>query len=84
MTEQDLIDNGFKRIMVPHEESNNGFDYHFYSKEITRGLTLISTDSTCVEDDKWSIVSWDLADLLIETVEDLKLLETAIKKVTNV
>lgn len=84
MTEQDLIDNGFKRIMVPHEESDNGFDYHFYSKEITRGLTLISTDSTYVEDDKWSIVSWDFKDLLIETVEDLQLLETAIKKVTNV
>ena len=84
MTEKDLIDNGFEFVNFPDSQSNNGFDYYFYIKTIVEGLTLISTDSILVENDNWTVTSWDIIAINISNVEYLKLLETAIKKVTNV
>jgi hypothetical protein len=40
MTEQDLIDLGFTKITVTDEESNNGYDYYYYSLNLMEGLEL--------------------------------------------
>jgi len=40
MTEQDLIDLGFNKIIVTDEESNNGYDIYYYSLDLILFLFL--------------------------------------------
>lgn len=35
MTEQDLINLDFKKVIVKDEESDNGYDYHYFRKYIS-------------------------------------------------
>ena len=41
MTEQEVIDLEFDKIMVYDEESNNGYDYYYFRKELGGGISLI-------------------------------------------
>ena len=40
MTEQELIDLDFQKVMVLNEESDNGYDYYYFRKEIIKGFTV--------------------------------------------
>ena len=59
MTEQDLIDLGFTKTMVTHEESNNGYDYYYYSLDLMEGLHLDSNDNDQITSNGWEVHNYD-------------------------
>jgi len=59
MTEQDLIDLGFNKIIVTDEESNNGYDYYYYSLNLMEGLNLDSTDSDHSTTHTWEVRNYE-------------------------
>ena len=71
MTENQLIEHGFKKEMCSDLESNNGYDYYYYILELCEGICLVSTDSDTIKDDHWKVVSFDIPALKIETEENL-------------
>jgi len=65
MTEQDMINEGFEKVTISDDESQNGFDYYYYQKEVCESITLYSTDSIDVKDDKWQLRTFDIPAILI-------------------
>ena len=55
MTEKELIEFGFKKEIIPDSESQNGYDYYYYTLEIIQDLVLVSSESDEIEDDEWGI-----------------------------
>jgi hypothetical protein len=72
MTEQDLINEGFEKIMIADNESQNGFDYYYYQKEICDGIMLHSIDSIDVIDDSWMLKSFEIPAILISELGHYK------------
>ena len=66
MTEEELIDLGFQQVFVPDTDSQNGYDYYFYQKELCDNLVLHSTDSIDVENNKWFLECHDIPAIKIE------------------
>jgi hypothetical protein len=60
MTEQDLINEGFEKILISDDESQNGFDYHYYYKEVCENIVLHTIDSTDVVDDNWIVKCFEV------------------------
>lgn len=69
MTEEELIDLGFEQVAVLNEESQNGYDYYFYQKELCDNLVLHSTDSIDVVNNNWYLTSHDIPAIRIESKE---------------
>jgi hypothetical protein len=65
MREQELIDLGFEKVNILDDESQNGYDYYYYHKELCSGILLHSTDNIDVIDDKWSLKSFEIPALNI-------------------
>jgi hypothetical protein len=59
MKEQELIDLGFEKIEVTHDESDNGYDYYYYELRLTAGLILSSCDNIEVKNKKWIVSNFD-------------------------
>lgn len=59
MKEQELIDLGFEKIEVTHDESDNGYDYYYYELRLMEGLILSSCDSIEVKNKKWPVTNFD-------------------------
>lgn len=59
MTEKELTELGFNKVEIKHSESQNGYDYFYYTFEVFNGLTLCSADSDMVEDEN----SWYVTNL---------------------
>lgn len=55
MTEKELIEFGFKKDIIFDSESQNGYDYYYYTLEIIQDLVLVSSESDEVEDDEWGV-----------------------------
>jgi hypothetical protein len=62
MKENDLIDLGFNKVEVTNSESQNGYDYYYYTFEVFDNLTLISVDSDSVENEEWYVYNLDWPD----------------------
>lgn len=62
MTESDLTNLGFNKVEVNDLESQNGYDYFYYTLEIFDNLTLCSVDSDRVQDGNWYIMNLDWPD----------------------
>lgn len=69
MTEEELIDLGFEQVSVADAESQNGYDYYFYQKEICDNIVLYTTDSVDVVDNSWTIRCWDIPAIRIQAKE---------------
>ena len=69
MTEEDLIDLGFEKVDITNADSQNGYDYYYYQKELCSGVTMHSTDSIDVEDNNWVIKTFDIPAIEIRTRE---------------
>jgi hypothetical protein len=65
MSEQELIELGFQKVDILDNDSQNGYDYYYYHKELCSGVLLHSTDSLDVKDDIWSLKSFDIPALNI-------------------
>jgi hypothetical protein len=62
MTEQQLIDLGFNKVEVKDSESQNGYDYFFYTLDVFNNLTLMSVDSDQVKEENWYVYNLDWPD----------------------
>jgi len=56
MTEKELELLGFEKQIVTNDESQNGYDFYFYSYKIADGLTFISCANDEVELDDFAKV----------------------------
>ena len=81
MTEQELIDLEFEKITVTNEESQNGYDYCYYSKTLLSGFTIngITLGKTL---NGWIVYSND-PDFTIKDVKTLKELIDVFSKIKN-
>lgn len=59
MTENELTELGFNRVEINNSESQNGYDYYYYTLEVFDNLTLSSVDSDRVENGEWYIINLD-------------------------
>jgi len=75
MTEQDLIDLGFNKIIVTDEESNNGYDYYYYSLNLMEGLNLDSTDSDHSTTHGWEVRNYEWSTVKSISKESIILLK---------
>jgi len=55
MTEKELIEFGFKKEIITDSESQNGYDYYYYTLEVIQDIVLVSSESDEIEDDKWGV-----------------------------
>jgi len=62
MTENDLIDLGFNKVEVKNSESQNGYDYYYYTFQVFDNLTLSSVDSDRVENGNWFVYNLEWPD----------------------
>lgn len=72
MTEQGLINEGFEKVIITNDESQNGFDYYYYQKEVCESIVLYSTDSIDVIDNNWQLRIFDVSAILISELEHYK------------
>ena len=81
MTEQNLIDLDFEKVMIYNEESDNGYDYCYYSKTLLPGFTIngITLGKTL---NGWIVYSND-PDFTIKDVKTLKELIDVFSKIKN-
>ena len=84
MTEQQLIDAGFKKKECNHLESGNGYSYHYYILDLCDGICLVSSDSDAVtHEHDWNVTSFDVPAINIKTIEHLNAFIELVKTVTN-
>lgn len=69
MTEEELIDLGFEKVDITNDESQNGYDYYYYHKEVVSNLVLHSTDSDNVRDNYWQLKCFEIPSIQINTLE---------------
>lgn len=74
MKEQDLIALGFKRKVVPKEESGDAKDWYYYIYDFTAGLALITSENEKIKKETgWYVEVFETADKIRFTdVEDVK------------
>jgi len=83
MTEKELIDAGFIKEEAPNEETNNGYDYYYYTLDLCEGIHLISSENDHVENDHWVVGSFDIPALKIETKAHLNEFLELVKTLTG-
>ena len=66
MGEQELIELGFDRVDILNSDSQNGYDYYYYHKELCSGVLLHSTDNIDVIDNNWLLKSFEIPALNIK------------------
>lgn len=79
MTETDLIDLGFKKVNVPDSESQNGYDYYYYTLKLMDDLVLVSNENDVAKDNKWEVKNFDWMGARIRDRHSIEML----KKLTN-
>ena len=57
MTENDLTNLGFNKVEIKDLDTQNGYDYFYYTLEIFENLTLCSVDSDRVQDNNWFVTN---------------------------
>jgi hypothetical protein len=62
MTEHDLTILGFNKVEIKDLQSQNGYDYYYYTFDVFENLTLCSIDNDRVEDDNWFVINLDWPD----------------------
>ena len=62
MTEHDLTILGFNKVEIKDLDSQNGYDYYYYTLEVFNNLTLCSIDNDRVEDGDWFVINLDWPD----------------------
>ena len=73
MTENELTDLGFNKVEVNDLESQNGYDYYYYTLDVFNNLTLISVDNDRVESENWYVYNLDWPDQFkLQTVDQVQ------------
>ena len=74
MTEQEITDLGFEKVIVTNEESQNGYDYYYYMLKLVEGLSLRSSDSVDSTGTNWFVLNDDWPKVKITRKEDVAIL----------
>lgn len=80
MTEQELMDLDFEKVMVYDEESNNGYDYYYFCKQVGGSLYLAADN---LNKEKELRVNIDDLGLVIRDINLLKELINVFSKIEN-
>ncbi len=79
MTEKDLMNLDFEKVMVLNEESDNGYDYYYFRKKIIEGLTI-----TADYDTNNNLVVFSIEpNFVIKNIQILKELIDVFSKIKN-
>jgi len=70
MTEHELGLLGFEKTVITDEESDNGYDFHFYVYSVVKGLTFVSCANDEAELDDFATENWSVT--IAETVPPIK------------
>ena len=62
MTEQDLIDLGFEKNIETAEDSGSPNDWHYYTYDFCKGLSLITQASDQVKNGEWYVEFFEVED----------------------
>lgn len=72
MTENELTDLGFNKVEIRHKDSQNGYDYFYYTLDVFNNLTLCSVDSDRVKDNNWYVTNLEWPDhFKLETPQEV-------------
>lgn len=80
MTEQQLIDAGFHKVMVPVAESGNKKDYYYYALNINKNISFLSCANDEAVDNNWSVSIDMLEDIEVSDMPELEVFINLIKK----
>jgi hypothetical protein len=73
MTENELTELGFNKVEINDLESQNGYDYYYYTLDVFNNLTLISVDNDRVEGENWYVYNLDWPDQFkLQTVDQVQ------------
>jgi hypothetical protein len=72
MRENELIEEGFEKIIVKAEESGNKNDYYYYSYTLNEQCSLTSNENDIAYGNNWIVRCFEI-NLAIKDVEDLQL-----------
>jgi hypothetical protein len=72
MTEEELIEEGFEKVIVPIHESGDKDDYYYYKYVVNSYCTLTTNESTVASKKNW-YVRCDELDLSIKDIDDVRL-----------
>lgn len=79
MREEELIEEGFEKVLVPVEESGDKTDYYYYSLNIKPNLSLTSNANDEAGEKNWKVYCYDL-EICIKDIEDLQAFITLYRK----
>ncbi len=80
MTEQELMDLDFEKVMVYDEESDNGYDYYYFRKQVGSSLYLAADNAN---KEKELRVNIDDLGLVIRDINLVKELIDVFSKIKN-
>ena len=80
MTEQELMDLDFEKVMVYDEESDNGYDYYYFRKQVGGSLYLAADN---LNKERELCVNIDDLGLVIKNINLLKELINVFSKIEN-
>jgi hypothetical protein len=69
MTEAELVELGFSVMTITNKESQNGYDYYFYQKDLCDDLVLYSEDSIDIKDNDWALKCFGIPSIRIKTMD---------------
>lgn len=73
MTEKELQELDFEKVIVTVQESGNKDDYYYYKYELNENCILTSNESDEVTNDKWYVYEYDMG-IKIDSADDVDLL----------
>lgn len=82
MREEELIEEGFQKIIVSIEESGDKTDYYFYNLNLNDNVVLTSSTNEDSAIKNW-IVYFNNNNIIIKNIEDVQTLIALVKKCTK-
>jgi hypothetical protein len=79
ITEEDLLELGFKRQQETTESSGSTTDWHYYTLDIG-DICLISNDNEEAKEEDWAVFIFDYLDVKFTTTEDIAQLVQLLKQ----
>jgi hypothetical protein len=82
MREEELIEEGFQKIIVSIEESGDKTDYYFYNLNLNNDVVLTSSTNEDSAIKNW-VVYLNNNNIVIKNIEDVQTLIAIVKKCTK-